>query len=236
MKFIKCVYLTLILIIPYSCINVGQKEKACNSCENVDQQEKKDTCVIHEYVDLGLPSGLKWATCNVGASDSEEYGDYYAWGETEPKDVYEWSTYKYCRGREKTFTKYCTESEYGTVDNKTRLDPEDDVAHVKWGGNWRMPTEDEWLELAKECTWTLITLNGTKGYCVKNESNGNSIFLPAAGGKGENGFCYVGTGGYYLSATLNAIVYYYSNDDGSTDFDIFDGVRFMGQSVRPVCP
>ena len=97
----------------------------------------------HEYVDLGLPSGLKWATCNVGASSPEVYGGYYAWGETEEKSSYSWSTYKWCNGSYDTMTKYCTSSSYGTVDNKTTLDPQDDVAHVKWGGRWRMPTLEE---------------------------------------------------------------------------------------------
>ena len=88
----------------------------------------------HEYVDLGFPSGLKWATCNVGANNPWEYGGYYAWGETEEKSNYDWSTYKWCNGSKDTMTKYCTDSSYGTVDNKTVLEPEDDVAHVKWGG------------------------------------------------------------------------------------------------------
>ena len=89
----------------------------------------------HEYVDLGLPSGTKWATCNVGASSPEDYGEYYAWGETETKSTYDWRTYKWCKGSNDTMTKYCTSSSSGTVDNKTVLDPEDDVAHVKWGGS-----------------------------------------------------------------------------------------------------
>ena len=88
-----------------------------------------------EYVDLGLPSGTMWATCNIGANYPEDYGDYYAWGETETKSNYDWSTYKWCKGSEDTLTKYCTDNDYGTVDNKTVLDPEDDAAHVKWGGS-----------------------------------------------------------------------------------------------------
>lgn len=89
----------------------------------------------HEYVDLGLPSGLKWATCNVDATTPEEYGGYYAWGETEEKENYCWNTYKWCNDSLSTLTKYCTDDSYGIiVDNKTILDPEDDVAHVKWGG------------------------------------------------------------------------------------------------------
>ncbi len=106
----------------------------------------------HDYVDLGLPSGLIWATCNVGAAKPEDYGDYFAWGETEPKDDYWWSTYKWCNGDWDKLTKYCTDSYYwdssssSSMDNKTVLDPEDDAAHVNWGGSWRMPTDEEWTE------------------------------------------------------------------------------------------
>ena len=93
----------------------------------------------HDYVDLGL--SIKWATCNVGASSPEEYGDYFAWGETEPKSIYDWSTYKYCNGSETTLTKYNYSNIYGTVDNKTTLEMSDDAARANWGGGWRMPTE-----------------------------------------------------------------------------------------------
>ena len=106
----------------------------------------------HEWVDLGLPSGTLWATMNVGASCSEDDGDYFAWGETEPKDVYDWSTYKWCNGSEYTQTKYCSNSDYGTVDYKTELDPEDDAAYVNWGSSWRMPTEQQLKELIYVCT------------------------------------------------------------------------------------
>ena len=135
---------------------------------------------VGEAIDLGLPSGTKWANMNVAASTPEEYGGYYAWGETEEKDNYSWSTYKWCRGSYDTQTKYCTDSSYGTVDNKTVLDPEDDVAHVKWGGTWRMPTLDEQKELLNKCTWNWTTQNGVNGY-KGTGPNGNSIFLPAAG-------------------------------------------------------
>lgn len=87
----------------------------------------------HEYVDLGLPSGIKWASYNVGATNPEEYGCYYAWGETVEKANYSWSTYKWCNGSYDTMTKYCIDDYYGKVDGKAVLDPDDDVAHVKWG-------------------------------------------------------------------------------------------------------
>ena len=105
----------------------------------------------HNWVDLGL--SVKWATCNVGATTPEGYGNYYAWGETKPKSTYDWSTYKYCNGDRYSMTKYCTNSEYGIVDNKTTLELSDDAAHVNWGGSWRMPTKAEQDEL-NNCTWT----------------------------------------------------------------------------------
>ncbi|MBQ7388829.1 MAG: hypothetical protein IJW01_05635, partial [Paludibacteraceae bacterium] len=133
-------------------------------------------------VDLGL--SVKWATCNVGASTPEGYGNYYAWGETTTKSTYDWSTYKWCNGSYKTLTKYCTSSTYGTVDNKTVLELADDAARVNWGGAWRMPTDAEWTELRENCEWTLTSdYNGTgvKGRVVTSKTNGNHIFLPAAG-------------------------------------------------------
>ena len=102
------------------------------------------------WVDLGLPSGTLWATCNVGANAPEEYGDYFAWGETQSKDYYYWDTYQYCMGSSATMTKYCNKSNYGYngfTDNLTTLLPEDDAATANWGTDWRMPTRDEWDEL-----------------------------------------------------------------------------------------
>ena len=191
----------------------------------------------YEYVDLGLPSGLKWATCNVGATKPEEYGGYYAWGETEEKDKYDESTYKWCNGSENTMTKYCTDSNYGTVDNKTVLDPEDDVAHVKWGGNWRMPTKAEQDELRTNCTWTWTTQNGVNGYKVTSKSNGNSIFLPAAGYRDGTGLSYSGSFGNYWSGSLSDggsnLAYGLYFFGGYYDWDYFS--RYLGFSVRPVC-
>ena len=194
----------------------------------------------HIYVDLGL--SVKWATCNVGAAIPEEYGGYYAWGETEEKDNYNynynWSTYKWCNGSENTMTKYCTDSYYGTVDNKTVLDPEDDVAHVKWGGSWRMPTKAEQNELRNSCTWTWTTQNGVNGYKFTSKTNGNSIFLPAAGYRNGAYLYDSDSVGNYWSSSLDS---YGSVDAVSLCFDgsIFYGCgifsRYIGCSVRPVC-
>lgn len=184
-----------------------------------------------QVVDLGL--SVKWASCNVGAESSVEYGGYYAWGETEEKSKYDWSTYKWCNGSSTTLTKYCTNRSYGTVDNKTTLDLDDDVAHVKWGDKWRMPTIKEWEELSNRCTWQLTTINGVNGYKVVG-SNGNSIFLPAAGNSNNKS----GSGGAYWSNMLAEnydnttlpIFSFYDNNWGTDS----RGSRYNGLSVRPV--
>ena len=190
----------------------------------------------YEYVYLGLPSGLKWATMNVGASKPEEYGDYFAWGETEPKSNYYWSTYKWCNGSEKTQTKYNTKSNYGTVDNKTVLDPKDDAAHVNWGGSWRMPTDEEWTELRTKCTWTWTSQNGVSGRLVTGP-NGKSIFLPAAGYRDGTSLLDVGSWGYCWSSSLNAGCPYRAWTVAFNSGNVYRynyGDRYEGLSVRPV--
>ena len=190
----------------------------------------------HSCVDLGLPSGVKWATCNVGAISPEDYGGYYAWGETEEKENYSWNTYKWCNGSENTLTKYCVSSDYGTLDNKTVLDAEDDVAHVKWGGDWRMPTIEEQKELLNNCTWTWTTLNGVNGYKVTGP-NGKSIFLPDAGyclGSGVNnrgGYGYYWSSSLYGNYSYNAYNFHFSGGYYLCHY----GYRYGGRSVRPVC-
>ena len=178
----------------------------------------------HEYVDLGLPSGIKWATCNVGANSPEEYGDGYAWGETE--EIEDWETYKWWNDSDRSITKYCTDSYFGTVDNKTVLDPEDDVAHVKWGGDWRMPTTEEQEELINNCTWERTALKGVNGYKVTGP-NGNSIFLPALD---YNDIWYWSSS---LCTRLNryAWILYIDGDC----YDWREQSRCLGSFVRPVC-
>ena len=194
---------------------------------------------IFDYVAVDLGLSVKWATCNVGASKPEEYGDYYAWGETEPKTTYSWATYKWCNGSNITLTKYNTKSSCGTVDNKTVLELADDAARVNWGGAWRMPTDDEWTELRENCTWTWTDdYNGTgvKGRIVTSKTNGNSIFLPAAGFRGSDDLSRAGDYGYYWSSSL-----YTDHPNGAWDVGFYsddvrrnDGSRFYGCSVRPV--
>lgn len=183
----------------------------------------------HEYVDLGL--SVKWATMNVGALKPEGYGHYFAWGEIYSKTEYSWATYKdNPSGDGKTFTKYAT-------NKKTVLDPEDDVAHVKWGGNWRMPTEAERDELCTNCTWTWTTQHGVDGFSVKGP-NGKSIFLPAAGFYNGTNLNNAGSWGRYWLSSLNA-----SDSSGAYYLSFYSdyvsrnsNARYCGRSVRPVCP
>lgn len=196
----------------------------------------------HEYVDLGL--SVKWATCNIGADKPEDYGDYFAWGETtgygqDTSDGHQfgWANYKWCNGSSSTMTKYCTSSSYGTVDSKSVLDPEDDAAHVNWGGSWRMPTQAEHKELRDNCTWTWTTQNGINGYKVTSKSNGNSIFLPAAGCRSDSCLYVAGSGGRYWSSSLRTSYSYYAYYlyFNSSIVDWASDYRYYGLSVRAVC-
>ena len=232
----------------------GNNEQSISSQESFTPVEPTQDAFSHsnihnayEYVDLGL--SVKWATCNVGANNPEDYGDYFAWGETDygdyfawgetkSKTSYLWSTYKYCNGSYNTLKKYNTSSSYGTMDHKTQLELSDDAAHVNWGGAWRMPTDAEWTELREQCTWTWTTQNGVYGRKVTSKTNGNSIFLPAAGYSSLSSVLSAGSYGYYWSSSLytgspdDALGVFFSSskvDRGRID-------RYGGQSVRPVCP
>ena len=196
----------------------------------------------HEYVDLGLPSGTLWATCNVGANAPEEYGDYFAWGETQPQadNAYNWESYKYANGtsyENLKFIKYCNNYGYNDfTDTLTVLLPEDDAATANWGSGWRMPTQAELIELKDNCTVKWTTRNGVNGRLF-TAANGNSIFLPAAGFRGDGELYHAGSLGCYCSSSLH-----------NTDFPFFEGylafdvgyyivyyfVRSYGLSVRPV--
>lgn len=186
----------------------------------------------HEYIDLGLPSGTLWATCNVGALKPEDYGDYFAWGETETKSKYSQKTYK-----------YYAKKIFGTgefFNNNTVLELQDDAARQNWHGSWRIPTYEEWTELREKCTWKWSVQAIHNGYIVTSKSNGNSIFLPAAGGKEDHPFdpyCFL-SGGNYWSSSLNKSVHHYAWNlhFDSSKVDLYNfGERFSGRSVRPVC-
>lgn len=183
-----------------------------NSSEEKDNEEIISSNVdSYESVDLGL--SVKWATCNVGASNPWDLGNYFAWGEIQPNilnskiGVNSWSNYKWCQGSVSTLTKYCTSTEYGIVDNKTILEPEDDAAYVYMSKNWRMPTKEEFSELITSCTWTWynssnIKYNLVAGYEIKGK-NGNCIFLPATGWyNGGESANQAGFAGYYWSSSV----------------------------------
>ena len=188
-----------------------------------------------EPVDLGLTSGTLWSSCNIGASTPEEYGSYFAWGETAPKSNYDWSTYKFGGGS--NFTKY------NSSDGLTELALEDDAAYVLWGENWRMPTHQQELELVNECTRESVTLNGISGYKFTGP-NGNSIFMPRGGLYDGTDYdadgtkvSYANTRGWYWSSTLNAIGSPYAQ--GLCFFpsllsNVSDHERCDGHNIRPV--
>ena len=179
----------------------------------------------HEWVDLGLPSGLKWATCNIGASSPEEYGDYFAWGETSPKEEY----------------RPTNSASYGSSDSKWDNiggNPSYDAAAANWGGDWRLPTEKEFQELIDNCDWEWVTQNGYNGYKVTGP-NGNSIFLPAAGWRAGADEYDVGWDGAYWSSTpLESYAHedaYYLHFHGYKSYHSTGRhYRNRGHSVRPV--
>ena len=195
----------------------------------------------HDYVDLGLPSGTLWATCNVGATMPEGYGDYFAWGETQSKDTYDWTTYKYCEGAWDgcSLTKYCNNFHYGYngfTDDLTTLQPSDDAALASWGGNWRMPTKDEFEELYNNTTVIWSTQNGVNGRLF-TASNGNGLFLPATGNRRGGELHDDGIFGYYWSSFVSTA------DSRSAWYLMFNSgyiymndtyMRKFGLSVRPV--
>ena len=194
-----------------------------------------------EAVDLGLPSGTKWASFNIGAESPEGYGNYYAWGEVKTKANYAWSTYKYAKKDAEKLTKYCTKSTFGYngfVDKKKTLELGDDAAYALWGGTWHMPTESEWDELFNNCTWTWTTKNNVNGYLVKSNTNSNSIFLPAAGNYNGTSLNDAGSSGGYWSVRLystrpDRVLCHSFNSTTSQGSSFFS--RCNGLPIRPVC-
>ena len=177
-------------------------------------------------IDLGLPSGTKWACCNVGADKPEVYGGYYAWGETEEKTDYSWGMYTHSDGS------WDACHDLGSNIAGTKYD----VAHVKWGGSWVMPSKEQRDELINNCTYEWITVNGVNGGKFTSKTNGNSIFLPAAGRRYVSDFDHVGSRGNYWSSTQYPsgagsayILNFYSGNAYSSY-----GTRDHGRTVRPV--
>ena len=191
----------------------------------------------HDYVDLGLPSGTLWAMCNVGAETPEEYGYYFAWGETEFKVVYDWSTYKWCSDDQYHLTKYCNNSNFGYngfTDNLTTLQIEDDAVTANWGDGWRMPTYDEWNELYQYTTSTWVAQNGVNGRLF-TANNGSSLFLPAAGVFLGNEIQALGETGGYWSSSISSNPRQASHFGFRSDScGLFFYFRSCGQTVRAV--
>lgn len=204
--------------------NVDSKEfvagGACTITANL-------TLADHDYVDLDLPSGTLWATCNVGADKPEEFGYYYAWGETSTKNSYSSSNYKWYIGSDESFGKY------GDYAN---LDVSDDAAYVNWGSNWRMPNDYDFRELinSHNTTTEKVTQNGVIGLKITSRSNGKSIFLPLAGYINGSTLIGAGTNAYYWSSETydEERVCYLHIQNG--DVTVSDCSRYMGQSIRPV--
>ena len=205
----------------------------CVSCKKDNENEPSgggDFIDGHEYVDLGLPSGLLWATCNVGASLPEDYGDYFAWAETQPKSYYDWNTYAYHDD-----SHYDSYTKYNYTDHLTILQAGDDAATANWGSGWRTPTFDEWEELLDHCTSVWTTQNGVNGQRFTGP-NGNTLFLPAAGLRWGDGLDEAGSYGNYWSSS-----HFIDNQCRAWDCDFLSGDcgmsghdRSRGLSVRAV--
>ena len=220
-----------------------------------DEGKVQATCEVgvryslagHNYVDLGL--SVKWATMNIGARKPGDFGDYFAWGATEPQDVYDWAHTPYQTQNDATssssvrFTKYSGTGTYRDENAsdedalKTVLDPEDDAAHVNWGSAWRMPTKEEFDELVSNCTWQWTEMYGEKGYKVRSRKNSNYIFLPAAGyASKDNLYTTVDEGRYWSSSLDSSKHGGYSLYSYSRMYRVMSYDRNYGYTIRPVCP
>lgn len=184
----------------------------------------------HEYVDLGL--SVKWATCNIGANSPEEYGDYFAWGEINSKDIYSMDNYKYANMGNLT--------KYNHIDNKTTLDFDDDAARVNWGGKWRMPSVNECMELVKNCDIDIIEMNGVDCYKFTSKIEGytdKNIFLPAGIIRSSADAIPMYGVIFWTNEILGGFSYAGACCVVSTSPDILSEVeRWFYLPIRPVCP
>ncbi|MBR6456085.1 MAG: hypothetical protein IKS72_04035, partial [Prevotella sp.] len=222
-------------------VDRGNDDRSCGQCVRPVINKRN---IASEYVDLGLPSGVKWATCNVGATSPEEYGEYFAWGETTKKDTYSWETYVLCDGSYNTLTKYCNASKYGKdgfTDELTTLQSADDAATANWGEGWRTPTQAEFEELVANTKSKWTTLNGVNGYEFTAE-NGNSIFLPAVSHIDNTTLNNSGESGIYWTASLwslpqhadNPSIAFFMDFNSSEVATTFGTNRCFGMNIRPV--
>lgn len=245
-----------------SCLNMnaqvmkvmkGDKVVATYNADLADRVvfEEAPTGVTHEYVDLGL--SVKWATCNIGAEEPEQYGLYFTWGGTVGYDTNEhafnWHNYSLNSGKDVLLTKYNNKDEFGIVDNKKVLEPENDAATANWGPDWRMPSVEDYEELRSQCYWNWTTRNGVRGFVVQSKVPGytdRSIFLPAGGYRDETGRQWAGIGGYYWTnklgsewdfddSPLNSRCLILWVESQTVRYYVNSSSRCLGMMIRPVC-
>ncbi len=221
-------------------------QKKIAECKRILQKEaraqkerEKNYVNGHLAVDMGL--SVRWADCNIGAGAPDEAGNYYAWGETNTKVSFPWNTYKHISNGK--LIKYCTNSSSGRVDNKRILETQDDAAYINWGSAWRIPTKEQWEELAdnNKCIWEWTTDNGVYGYKVTSKITGNSIFLPTTGYKPGGTRIEHPELGLYWTSTLftgqydNGYLAAYRFDLGQTHYNCRGTHRCNGRAIRAVC-
>jgi len=241
-RFVKNLATVMLLMVVAVCCNKpdephnggnhnGQNDTVIDDNGSVDGQD---------YVDLGLPSGILWATCNVGAEGPEDPGNYFAWGETTPKEMYDWKQYEFSRFVEGEYliTKYCTNSDCGYngfVDNLTVLELADDAATANWGTGWRMPTKEEWTELLGNTTNMMTEQNGVRGRLFTGP-NGNSLFLPNTGFYLDNELICSNLGVYWTSTlqTSFQIISWSYHSDSEECHVCGTYERSRGQCVRAI--
>lgn len=224
------------LVSAFCALALGLCVSSCSSVFGPTVSGQQDG---HDYVDLGLPSGTLWATCNIGANKPDANGFYFAWGETSAKQSFDWANYKLCNGSDTRtkVIKYCVNDRKGEVDNKRSLEAADDAATANWGGKWIIPSHEAWEELMNGCDWEWVRDYEGTGIDVKmgrSKSNGNTIVLPFAGYyNGEN---LMKNEGMYWTSTLYETdshqaltVRVYTHNMNSTNVN-----RKLGMSIRAV--
>ncbi|MBR3026519.1 MAG: hypothetical protein IKH58_00105 [Bacteroidales bacterium] len=243
-RFIHLLYLLFLSVSLVSCDKDNDsevlshlffgEESGKSGDDTGDKDDKYDQS--KQYVDLGL--SVKWAVCNLGAKQPQDYGDYYAWGEIETKTSFNWLNYKFYNANTDKLTKYCTSSSYGDKDNRTSLTDSDDAASVLCGTGWRMPTHDEIVELFDHCSFTITTYRGTRGTQITSETNGESIFIPYAGYYEEKSIkevkedFYLWSKELYAQTPSHAICF---NSNHNTKKIQLQGIeRFYGFQIRAV--
>lgn len=225
-------------------VAVGLFGTSCSKSSNSAEEESGENIDLGPSlvaVDIGL--SVLWCSSNIGAVSPTDYGDYYAWAETEPKEEYTWATYKWCNGDSEYMTKYCYMSGYGHIDNINTIRNTDDVATVTLGSRWRIPTYDDFGDLIETRSdsnykWEWKKINGHRGWLVTYLVNGNRVFFPAAGGWGSEGKKVVGVEGHYWTSSIfpgghPGYAYFF----GIEEDDVYRwwAMRSAGYSIRPIC-